>query len=71
MHKRLRVSFTKYRELLTEHLAVCSATLQHMENCTDCTDDGYCPVGAELYERFLLVKARAKLVADNVEINPT
>jgi hypothetical protein len=70
MHKRLRVSFTKYAEILKEHLAVCSATLHHMENCSNCTDDGYCPAGAELYEKFKAVKARARLVTD-VEIDHT
>lgn len=64
MHRHLRISFTKRRELLAEHLEVCSATLQHMENCSECTDDGYCPLGSKLYEKFLLVKSRAKLLFD-------
>jgi hypothetical protein len=64
MHRQLRVSFTKRCELVEEHLAICTATLHHMENCTDCTDDGFCPVGTELYERFKSVRARAKLVTD-------
>jgi hypothetical protein len=66
MHKQMRISLTHRRYLLQQDIAACDATIKHMEACTECRDDFFCPVGDQLYQTFILAKARAKLVTDTL-----
>lgn len=62
MTHRLRVSATTQVEIIEDSLGVFSYMRDHLMSCTVCTDDSFCPLGSEAYDRVHEAKRRLKTV---------
>ena len=57
-HHRLRIPERSRLDILRSFNDVCIDAINHIQNCSACTDDGLCPDGQIHYEKFIEVQAR-------------
>jgi hypothetical protein len=65
MHKRLRIAFSKRVELIQTDIDACDATIRHITDCPNCTEEDLCAEGDALYQNYLLANARAKMLMED------
>ena len=62
MSHRFRVATSTQIELIEAALPVHYEMKYHLENCSVCGDDAFCPVGTEIWVRLTEVQRRLKRI---------